>query len=302
MQTNKTRQCTAGVRKCRLHQSASDGLVNWHVHFWIHTPSVQGTRDLSDCVHSQWHLYGAQGPGAAQNCTAAVRKCCLCHSAYTYCTRNYGILHFLYNSLWVLYDSLFVFYRNLSESPVQVRSAIVQKCHLRQNDCNGLVNWHVHFGNCTSTVRRTTGPLSFCTTACKSCATTKVMVLYRSLQLQYENAISAILLVTSMAWWTGMCISETVYLLYEALWDLPVSAQQPLGLVWQPVCLLPPPKWKSCTGPYSRCTKMPFAPERLCGPSELPCAFWKPYTYCTMRYGTSLFLCNSLWVLYSHQS
>ena len=34
--------CTAGVRKCRLHQSAPHGLVNWHVSCSNRTPSVRG--------------------------------------------------------------------------------------------------------------------------------------------------------------------------------------------------------------------------------------------------------------------
>ena len=38
-------------------------------------------RDLSDCVHSQWHLYGTQGPGAVEKRTGGVRKCRLCQSA-----------------------------------------------------------------------------------------------------------------------------------------------------------------------------------------------------------------------------
>ena len=165
---------------------------------------------------------------------------CAFWEPYTYCTMLYGTSQFLYNGWWVLYV-------HWSQGPVRVRTAGVWICRLRQSNCLGLVNWCERFGNRTPTVQGTTGPPNFCTTACWSCKATEVKVLSRSIQLQYENAVCARAIVT--AWRTGMCISLTIHLLYEVLWDLPVSVHQAVGLVW-------PPRSRSCTGPYNGCTLM----------------------------------------------
>ena len=43
---------TAAVRRCRLRQSASHGLVNWHVRFFNRTPSVQDAAESSRFVYT----------------------------------------------------------------------------------------------------------------------------------------------------------------------------------------------------------------------------------------------------------
>ena len=48
----------------------------------ILTTVYKALRNLPDYVHSQWDLYGAWGPGAVQDHTAGIRKCCLHQSAF----------------------------------------------------------------------------------------------------------------------------------------------------------------------------------------------------------------------------
>ena len=146
----------SGVRRCCLRQSASHGLVNWHVCFSNRTPSVQYTAGPPRFVYTASGTCTGPGPGN-----------------------------------------------------VQSRTAGVQRCRLRQSASHHLVNWHMRFRNRTPSVQGAEGPPRFVYTVSGAC--------------------------------TG-------------------------------------PRSRSCTEPYSGCTKMPFVQECFPCLSELACAFPKSYT------------------------
>ena len=54
-------------------------------------------------------------------------------------------------------------YGNLSQQAVQNPTAVVPKCRLHQSSPLEVVYYHVHYQNCTPTVRGTTGFLNLCT-------------------------------------------------------------------------------------------------------------------------------------------
>ena len=54
-------------------------------------------------------------------------------------------------------------YGKVSQQAVQIPTAVVPKCRLRQSSPLGLVYCHAHYLNCTATVRGATGSPNFCT-------------------------------------------------------------------------------------------------------------------------------------------
>ena len=54
-------------------------------------------------------------------------------------------------------------YSKVSQQAVQIPTAVVPKCRLRQSSPLRLVYWHAHYLNCTATVRGATGYPNFCT-------------------------------------------------------------------------------------------------------------------------------------------
>ena len=54
-------------------------------------------------------------------------------------------------------------YSNVSQQAVQITTAVVPKCRLRQSSPIGVVYCHAQYRNCTPTVRGTTGSPNLCT-------------------------------------------------------------------------------------------------------------------------------------------
>ena len=84
----------------------------------------------------------------------------------------------------------------------------------------------------------------------------------------YQNAVCA--RVLPMAWRTGVCVFRIVYLVYNALQDLPCLCTQ----LVEPVQAQFTEMYRAVHRVYSECTKIPFALECFPWPGE-------PYSGCT---------------------
>ena len=71
---------------------------------------------------------------------------------------------------------------------VQNRTACVRKFRLRQTG-HGVVNWYESCWNRTPTAQSAMGHPMLCT-ACSTCTASYIGVLYRTVQLVYENSVS----------------------------------------------------------------------------------------------------------------
>ena len=245
------------------------------------TPGVQGTAVPSSLVQLLYTqstgIVKEQFMGGVQSRTEGVR---ICRSMQIIRQDLLNILQWsngrtpgvqgatgLRTLVRLLYTQPMKAVRNLLEEAVQIRTAGVHKCHSLQIVSHGIVNMLERYNSHTSGVQETAGPPSL------------VQLLYtQSTGIVKERFVGGIQICTA-----GVHKCRSLQIVQHDLVNMfewsnghtpgvqgATGLRSLVQLVYtQPNATVRRPTSESCTDPYSRCKKMPFAADCLPRPSEL---------------------------------